>query len=55
LKEILPANQVFEGVELHIFSPIGLFISVEENHVTLKRKACVLEAGVCSTLFLREN
>jgi hypothetical protein len=34
---------------------IGLFSSVEETEVSLRRKSCLLEAGASSTLFPFEN
>jgi hypothetical protein len=47
----LPANYVFQVSDKLCLFQIDLFISVEEPHVCLQRKSCVLEAEPRSTLF----
>jgi hypothetical protein len=54
-KGILPANQSFQFGDRLIFFLIYLFSSVEETHVSLQRKTCVLEAAACSSLFTWET
>jgi hypothetical protein len=51
-KRNTPKNQSFEeSGERFISSQISLPSKVEEAHVCLQRKPCVLEAGASSTLF----
>jgi hypothetical protein len=45
----------FQRGENHILFQIGLLSSIEETHVSLKRKASMLEAGESSMLFASKN
>jgi hypothetical protein len=55
MKGILPAKKNVQGGERPILFQIGIFSTVDETHVSLKRKPYVLEAGASSTLFPYEN
>jgi hypothetical protein len=52
---MLPANHSFQCGEKLILLQIGLYSYVEEKHVPLKRKPCILETAASSPLFLCEN
>jgi hypothetical protein len=44
LKGIVPARWVFQGAERLSLLEIGLYTSVDETHIYLERRPCVLEA-----------
>jgi hypothetical protein len=52
---IHPSSYNIRFGERLIFFQIGLFSSVQETHISLRRKTSMVEVGASSTLFLCEN